>query len=138
MRLNVLLPELLADSLGLESSQIFLGNRDDIPELLGQSDLFAYSTTSAEGAPFALIEALGAGLPIVASRAAACPEILADGFSGLLLPMADIPAWSAALHYLWANSERRKQLSLRALERSAFFDISNTSKIFYSRLWPNA
>lgn len=126
--------EALAQQVGLDPSRIFLGNRDDIPDLLGQADLFAYSTTAAEGAPFALIEALAAGLPVMASHVAACPEILANGEAGLLLPLGNVAAWSSALHALWSNPEQRHQLSKLALQRSSHFDINRTAKTIYDQL----
>lgn len=129
--------EQLAASEGLDPTSTVLGRRSDVPELLGSADLFAYSTTSAEGAPFALIEALAAGLPILCTAVAACPEILADGQAGLLLPAGDVERWAEALERLWRNDAERTQLAAAARRRAAAFDVHNTATTLYGRLLPH-
>lgn len=119
---------------GLDPAAIFLGRRSDIPELLGQADLFAYSTTSAEGAPFALIEAVAAGLPILSTAVAACPEILDSGRAGMLLPSAAVDLWAEALMELWADPGRRARLAAAARERAEAFDVRTTAATVYGQL----
>ena len=75
----------LTDDLGLNDTVKFLGNRHDIPELLGQMDVFAFSTTEAEGFGIALVEALAAGVPVVASDVGPCSEVLQRGQWGQLV-----------------------------------------------------
>jgi glycosyltransferase involved in cell wall biosynthesis len=87
----------LCASLGVSGSVVFLGSRRDVPALLGQSDVFVFSTTREEGLGTVLIEALAAGLPIVASDVPACREALADGNWGTLVPAADPAALAVAL-----------------------------------------
>lgn len=82
----------LGAQLGLDGAVEFLGSRRDVPEWLGRSDLFIFSTTLQEGLGSVLIEALAAGLPIVASDVPACRETLANGEYGLLVPPADVSA----------------------------------------------
>lgn len=89
--------EALAASLGLGGSVVFLGSRRDVPALLGQSDVFVFSTTREEGLGTVLIEALAAGLPVVASDVPACREVLAGGRWGALVPAADPAALATAL-----------------------------------------
>jgi glycosyltransferase involved in cell wall biosynthesis len=89
--------EALAASLGLGEAVTFLGSRRDVPALLGQSDVFVFSTTLEEGLGTVLIEALAAGLSVVASDVPACREALADGRWGTLVPPADAAALAAAL-----------------------------------------
>ena len=92
--------EALARELGLNPLQVFLGRRSDIPELLGQADLFAFSTTTSEGFGIVLIEAMAAGLPVIASDVPACREVLFDGAAGELLPPGDVDAWVGRLRDL--------------------------------------
>ncbi len=87
----------LSASLGLTDVVTFLGSRRDVPALLGQSDVFVFSTTREEGLGTVLIEALAAGLPVVASDVPACHETLAGGRWGTLVPPADHGALAAAL-----------------------------------------
>jgi len=87
----------LADSLSLQNAVDFLGTRTDIPELLGQADLFIFSTTVQEGLGSVLIEAMAAGLPIVATSVPACVEALDNGRFGTLVPFADTAALGNAV-----------------------------------------
>jgi glycosyltransferase involved in cell wall biosynthesis len=89
--------EALSTALNLGRNVSFLGSRRDVPELLGQSDAFVFSTTKEEGLGTVLIEALAAGLPIVASDVPACREALADGRWGTLIAAHDPAALAEAL-----------------------------------------
>ncbi len=86
-----------AGRLGVAEATRFLGRRTDVPELLGQMDLYAFSTTRDEGFGIALIEAMAAGVPIVATDVPACREVLDGGAAGLLAPPADPVALAAGL-----------------------------------------
>ena len=85
--------EQLAAQLGLEAAIQFLGRRGDIPELLGQMDLLAFSTTRDEGLGMAITEALTAGLPVIASDVPACREALMDGRAGISFRQATLRRW---------------------------------------------
>ena len=87
----------MSNLLGLTSAVEFLGSRHDVPALLGQSDVFVFSTTKEEGLGTVLIEALAAGLPIVASDVPACREALEGGKWGVLVPAADSAVLARAL-----------------------------------------
>ena len=78
--------EAMSRSLGIESCVAFLGTRRDVPALLGQSDGFVFSTTEQEGLGTVLVEAMAAGLSVVASDVPACREALDDGRWGRLVP----------------------------------------------------
>lgn len=70
---------------GLGSSVQFLGIRSDVEELLPLLDLFALSSTS-EGTSISILEAMGAGIPVVATRVGGNPGIISHGETGLLVP----------------------------------------------------
>ncbi|MCW0220238.1 MAG: glycosyltransferase [Prosthecobacter sp.] len=89
--------KLRVHQLGLEDHVEFLGSRQDVPELLGGADLFIFSTTPQEGFGSVLLEALAAGLPIVASDVPACREILDEGKWGLLVKARDPEALAEAI-----------------------------------------
>jgi glycosyltransferase involved in cell wall biosynthesis len=69
----------------------FLGQRDDVPARLAAADIFVLPSRS-EAFPNAALEAMAAGLPIVASGVGGIPELIADGTTGLLVPPGDAPA----------------------------------------------
>ncbi|MCT0219807.1 glycosyltransferase [Synechococcus sp. CS-1329] len=126
--------EALTRELGLDPADVFLGRRSDIPELLGQADLFAFSTTRAEGFGIVLIEAMAAGLPVIASDVPACREVLQHGAGGELLPAADVATWSQCLQQLLASSPERQDLAQRALLLAPQYDIRHCADRWYQLL----
>jgi glycosyltransferase involved in cell wall biosynthesis len=95
---------------GIGESSRFLGNRTDIPELLGQMDVYAFSTTRDEGFGIALIEAMAAGVPIVATDVPACREVLADGEGGILVPPANPTLLARAIAEVLQDQVRRSNI----------------------------
>jgi glycosyltransferase involved in cell wall biosynthesis len=85
-----------ADALGLTARVHLLGYRRDVPQLLGALDLYVHPARF-EGMPNALLEAMAAGCPIVATATDGNVELIADGVHGWLAPPADPNALSAAL-----------------------------------------
>ncbi len=99
------------------------GNRDDVPELLAVSDAFVLSTTS-EGLPLAVLEAMAAGLPVVASAVGGVPELVADGETGFLVPSRDEEALGEALGKLIADPDLRRRMGSAGRARAeAEFDL---------------
>lgn len=84
-----------------------LGERDDVPQLLAESDVFVLSSAS-EGLPMSLLEAMAAGLPVVASAVGGVPELVGD--TGLLVPPRDDAALAAAIRRLVEDPTLRRQL----------------------------
>lgn len=77
--------EAMARELGLEKRVLFLGPRQDAPRILARADL-ACSASWAEGMPNALLEAMAASRPVVATTVGGCPELLAEGGGELVPP----------------------------------------------------
>jgi len=71
-------------------------------------DIYAFSTTSDEGFGIALIEAMAAQLPIIASDVAACREVLANGQAGLLVSPKNPEAFANTLYQLLVSQAQRK------------------------------
>lgn len=84
------------ERLGLSGNVEFLGHRTDVPSLLGQSGVFVFPSMM-EAAPNAVIEAMAAGLPIVASDAGGIPEVIAHERNGLLVKPGDPAALARSL-----------------------------------------
>jgi len=94
-----------------------------VPALLGALDLFCISSTY-EGTPLALFEAMAAGKAIVSTAVDGCREVLEDGVTGLLVPPRDAAALAAALLRALDDTELRASLAKRAREASARYDIA--------------
>jgi len=90
--------------LGLDKSVLLLGNRLDIPQLLSAADVFVLPSLS-EGLPLALLEAMRAGLPVVATSVEGVDEIIEDGNNGYLVPPKDVVALASALIHILGEGE---------------------------------
>jgi glycosyltransferase involved in cell wall biosynthesis len=96
--------------LGLEHRFRLLGQRDDVPALLANSDVFVLSSTR-EGLPLSVLEAMAAGRPVVASAIGGTDEVVTAGETGLLFPPGDAPALAQALRRLFADPDLANRLS---------------------------
>jgi glycosyltransferase involved in cell wall biosynthesis len=130
--------EKLHGALGLADRVTFLGARADIPELLAAADLFVLSS-DWEGHPLAVMEALAAGLPVVATAVGGVPEQVDEGRTGLLVPPGDPSALAAALLRLLPDAPRRGEMGERAREQAAArFSVERMTRSYeelYARLW---
>jgi glycosyltransferase involved in cell wall biosynthesis len=102
-----------AESAGLRDAVHFLGHRDDIEVCLGGMDLFVLPSLN-EGMGRALIEAMAAGLPVIASRVGGIPAVISHERTGLLVPPRDADALAEALRRLLNRPEWAKQLGVAA------------------------
>jgi len=114
----------MADTLGIADAVIFAGVREDVPRVLGLMDVFALSSTS-EGTPNVLMEAMAAGLPVVATDVGGVPEVVEHGSSGLLVEAGDGPAMGGSLLEILNDPARADSMGERgrALAR-ARYDIN--------------
>jgi len=114
--INQVIAERLSSLLGelcLQDRFFFLGFRQDVPEILGDLDVFVLSST-CEGFSLATIEAMAAGKPLVVTRSGGPQEIVEDGRTGLLVPPADADALAARICELLRNPERAAALGENA------------------------
>ena len=95
--------------LGLECSVRFLGTRRDLPEIFRALDLFVQPSLW-EGLPLALLKAMGAGLPVVATRVSGSREAIEDGVNGCLVAPGDPEALARAILELQRQPEVRRRL----------------------------
>jgi glycosyltransferase involved in cell wall biosynthesis len=73
---------------GLDDHVKLLGERDDIAQLMAAADIFILPSRS-EGLPIAILEAMGAGRAVIATRTGGIDDVLEDGSNGLLVPADD-------------------------------------------------
>lgn len=99
----------LADSTDVVDKTIFLGARSDVAELLHIFDVFALSSFS-EGTSVTLLEAMGAGLPIVATRVGGNPEVIKDQESGYLVENDNDQEMAAMLIKLLQDPQMRQKM----------------------------
>jgi glycosyltransferase involved in cell wall biosynthesis/predicted Ser/Thr protein kinase len=110
--------EALARELGLADRVLFLGRREDVPQLLAAADVFVLPSLY-EGSSLAVLEAMAAGTPVVSSAIGGTDELVEDGESGLLVPPGDSEALAAALRKLLGAPGLGRRLAARARERVA-------------------
>jgi glycosyltransferase involved in cell wall biosynthesis len=108
--------------LGIESRVAFAGHRGDVPVVLAALDVFCVSSTY-EGTPLALFEAMAAGKTIVSSAVDGCREILEDGATGLLVPPRDVASLAQALQRVAGDAPLRRRLAAAARQASVRYDI---------------
>jgi glycosyltransferase involved in cell wall biosynthesis len=84
---------------GLGGRVHFLGQRDDVPALLAGADILVVPSL-IEATPYVIIEAMAAGLPVVASRIYGIPELVSDGVNGALVSPGDPDELAGALSIL--------------------------------------
>jgi glycosyltransferase involved in cell wall biosynthesis len=115
------------DQMGLQGRVVFLGLRDDVPDLLAAADLFVLAS-HFEGLPVAVMEALAAGKPVVATEVGGLPEAVANGVEGLLVPPSRPDRLAEAIARLVADPALRAQMAEAAQQRGATFDIALTAR----------
>jgi glycosyltransferase involved in cell wall biosynthesis len=103
----------LAKTLGVARQVSFLGHREDVPALLASADAFVLPSRS-EAFPNGAIEAMAAGLPVVATRVGGLLDLIDEGRTGLLVPPDDPAALAAAIESLVLSPARAAMLGAAA------------------------
>ena len=115
----------LAVQLGIENKVIFTGFRTDIPELLQIIDIYVLPSLF-EGHPLVLLEAMAASKPIVATDIPGNRETVADGKTGLLVPLRNSEELAIALKLLLKNDEFRIKMGMLGCKKyQSQFTIDN-------------
>ncbi|MBY8974419.1 glycosyltransferase [Rhodobacteraceae bacterium NNCM2] len=115
---------------GVEGHVTLLGARRDTRSLLAESDLYLL-TSRWEGMPIAVIEALQAGLPVIAADVGGCGEILGeDQACGVLLPAGDTAAFADRIADLAGDPDLRARMGAAARERARQFSIDRAAEAY--------
>jgi glycosyltransferase involved in cell wall biosynthesis len=108
--------EALARELELGGACVFAGIRRDVPRLYAASEAFVMCSLW-EGLGLVFLEAMAAGLPVLATRVSAVPEVVLEGRTGLLVPPSDSAALAAGMLALALDPALRERLGAAGRER---------------------
>ena len=116
----------LANRLEITGRVTFHGkvNHDRVIELLKQADLFCFPTTSSEGFPKAVLEAMACGLPVVTTRVSVLPQLLNNG-GGVLLNEATPVAVAEAVRHCLSDPQRYRLMSERAVVAAQQYSLEH-------------
>ena len=123
-------------ALGLGTFVRFLGFREDVNDLLAAADLFVVSSY-LEGMGTSTLDAMAAGLPVVATRVGGIPEIVTEGETGFLVPPRDPEALASAMARLAEEPDLRRSLAEGGRRRVRDFSADRTEErmdAFYAEL----
>jgi glycosyltransferase involved in cell wall biosynthesis len=128
---ELLAAQTLAAELGTAERVRFLGNRSDVPELLSGGDVFCL-VSHYEGFPISILEAMRAGLPVIASQVGGVAEAVEHGQTGLLVAHNDLAHWRVALAALIDDAPLRAQMGRAGRAR---FEQHFTTGPMLERVW---
>lgn len=127
--------EALINKLSLQETVHLLGMRRDIPILLKQMDVFAFSAKPDEGFGIALVEAMMAGVPVIATDVGACREVLHQGRYGVLVePQNPHHLAKEILSIMNSPHQSEKRAQLAYEHARAVFSIEEMAQAYASRL----
>lgn len=118
-----------ARALGLENRVVFSGLCTDVPERLARADVFAL-VSGWEGLPLSILEAMRAGLPVVASDVGGVIESVHDGVTGFLIPKGDQAVLAERLSRLLSDAALREQMGRAGRE---VYEREFTFEVMYQR-----
>jgi glycosyltransferase involved in cell wall biosynthesis len=114
--------ETLVEQLDLREHVLFVGHRNDVPEMLAAADM-AVMPSLSEGLGVAAIEALAAGKPTVAFDTGGLREVVTDGADGRVVPAGDHGAFSEAVISLAQDPHRIKTWGERGITLTERFSV---------------
>lgn len=122
--------ETAVSSLGLSERVIFAGHNNNVRVFYAAADLLALPSHT-EGSPNVVLEAMAAGVPIVATAVGGVPEIVEDNESALLVSAGDLSAMATAIARLFTDKELARRLTANA---SATIAARHTPKSYVNSL----
>ena len=123
---------LLAGALGMEGRVLFPGQVSDMPAWYRMADA-CVSASRSEGLPFNVMEAMYAGLPVVASRVKGHVDLIEDGANGLLYPYGDANACAGQVARLMTDASLRRELSAAARVRAGSYRLETVLPVVMDR-----
>ena len=107
--------EAYARDLGLDGRVLFTGWRQDLPRLYADLDVVALTSIN-EGTPVSLIEAMAAGVPVVATAVGGVPDVIVDGKTGYLVKAGNVEGMAEAIIELLSNPEKAREMGQEGRE----------------------
>jgi len=126
---------------GIETSVSFLGYREDVPHLMAAADLLVLPSRF-EGLPLVVLEAMAAGLPVIATRVCGTDQAIVNRVTGVLIPPDDPVDLAKAITELLSCAAERKRLAAggraRVCEHFNGADMASTTLEIYRSLLQSA
>lgn len=120
------LQQLIADN-GLQENIFLLGFREDVPELMHGMDIFCLLSNN-EGTPNAILEAMVAAKPVIATRTGGIPDLIKDEENGILVTPGDAREFEAALRKLLSDTRLAGQMGQNGQHRvQEYYNCHNIS-----------
>jgi glycosyltransferase involved in cell wall biosynthesis len=125
--------QIARDGLGEQVHMLGRRTRDEIAALLAQADVVVTPSVPTrqgqrEGIPVVLMEAMGSGVPVIASGMSGIPELVEDEHSGLLIPPRDAQALADSLQRLYEDPSLRQRLARAGREKvEREFDLNTNA-----------
>jgi L-malate glycosyltransferase len=130
-----------ADQLGVSDRVLFLGKQDSVGELLTCADLMLLPSRS-ESFGLVALEAMAAGVPVIATQTGGLPEVVEDGITGYLAPIGDVDAMAEAGIEILSDPARWEAMSqasrASAVERYGVDVIIPKYERYYERILSGA
>lgn len=120
----------------INEAVIFLGNSNEVDQILSFSDLFLLPSEK-ESFGLVALEAMVHGVPVVCSDAGGLPEVVENGYSGYLCPVGDINSMAEKSIYILKDPEIHERFKKQAFESCKKFDI-NKIVVNYEKLYARA
>ncbi|MEE9617353.1 MAG: glycosyltransferase family 4 protein [Anaerolineae bacterium] len=105
-------------ALSLTQRVTLSGWRDDLPAVYSASDVYTLTTWGWEGLPLTVLEAMAAGLPVIATSAGGVPEAMVNGETGLLVARCDVEELAKALRTLIEHPVQRRTMGAAGRARA--------------------
>ena len=118
----------LADELGVGDRLLMPGRVGDIAAIYRRADVVVHPARW-EGFGLAMLEAMLAGKPVVATEAGSAPELVVDGETGVIVPASDPPGMAAAVNVILGEPDLARRYGIRGLERArAEFSVEKMTR----------
>jgi len=122
--------EKLAQSLNLNNIVHFLGQRTDVPALLGQIDLVVVPSLR-EGFPSVILESFAAGVPVIGTNVSGIKELIVSDESGWLVPAADVNLLAGTIHAAMLDTGKQEKFRHAGRRIAEDFTIDRITDQYY-------